>query len=103
MTDYFDEKTLIPKGNLSEIRFEDLESNPLSVLDNIYKDLNIGGFKNALPKFKKYVENISSYKKNKHKISKVLLDTLIHEWGFAMIKLKYEIPGNIEIIQKTTA
>ncbi len=41
---YFEEKKLIPKGNLVEVRYEDLKENPYDVIKKIYKELNIQGF-----------------------------------------------------------
>jgi len=99
MSDYFSQKELIPKENISEVYFEELETKPIEVLKKIYADLNLNGFEKALPEFRKHVKIKRNYKKNKHIISKELLDTLVHEWGFAMDRLKYELPENIEIIK----
>ncbi len=100
MEDFFEQKDLIPAGNLTELSFEKLESETFGCLGNIYKELNLNGIENALPEFEKYVERMGNYKKNEHIISKKLLDLIVSEWGFAMKKLKYEIPKNIEIIDE---
>ena len=100
MKDFFEQKDLIPAGNLTELSFEELESDTLYSLGKIYKELNLKGIEKALPEFKIYIESTVNYKKNKHKISKSLLDILLKEWSFAMEKLKYEIPKNVEIIDE---
>jgi hypothetical protein len=61
-TKYFNEKRLIPKGNLIEIRYEDFLQNPLSHMEQVYSLFQISGFDTLKPIFKHY---ISSQKKIK--------------------------------------
>jgi len=100
MKDFFEQKNLISAGNLTELSFEELESDTFGCLDKIYEELSLNGIESAMPEFKKYIESMGNYKKNRHKIPKKLLDTIVSEWGFAMKKLKYEIPKNVEIIDE---
>jgi hypothetical protein len=44
MNRYLEEKSLIPKENLVEIRYEDFKQDPFHCLERIYRDLNIDGF-----------------------------------------------------------
>lgn len=98
MNDYFDQKELIPKGNLIEVSYEQLENNTLKILENIYKELNLEDFENVRPIFDKYLDGKKNYIKNKHVITREMLNRLLMEWEFSMKKLNYEIPENIEII-----
>jgi hypothetical protein len=59
---YFEEKKLIPKGNLVEIRYEELTKKPYEVIKNIYQKLN-------LPGFEKYQKNLNSYIETQLKIN----------------------------------
>ncbi len=97
MNDYFDQKDLIPFGNLVEISFEELEKNPNDILKSIYNSLNIEGYVKAAPHFEEYITSLKSYKKNKHTISRKQLDILNKEWGFTMEKWNYNIPTNIKV------
>jgi hypothetical protein len=99
MTDYFQQKSLIPKGNLVEVRFEDLEKDPMRVLRRVYSELNISGFEQAEKGIQDYVNSMKSYKKNNHKLSKQQLDILTEAFHFAMKELHYSIPLNLDIIQ----
>ena len=45
---------------------------------------------------------MKSYKKNKHHITKELLEKIQNEWGFAMKEWAYEIPNHIEIESNET-
>ena len=100
MNDFFKQKKLIPSGNLIEVSYEDLEENPESILENIYKKLELQGYEAARPIFGKYLKQTESYKKNKHYISKELLHKVLNEWDFAMKKLNYSVPENIEILDR---
>lgn len=99
MTDYFQQKSLIPKGHLVEVRFEDLEKDPIRVLRQVYSELNISGFDQAEKSIQGYVNSMKSYKKNNHIISKQQLDKLTEAFHFAIKELHYSIPLHLDIIQ----
>jgi hypothetical protein len=98
MNDFIQQKESIPKGNLIEISYNELEKNPINTLNEIYTTLNIDNYDIALNNFETYVDKLKSYKKNRHKIKKNQLDILIKEWGFIMEKYNYSIPTGIEIV-----
>jgi hypothetical protein len=97
MQDYIIQRELIPKGNLVEVSFDELEKDPLSIISSIYKDLALPGYDLAEHHFIDYVTKMKSYKKNTHVISLDLINKIEAEWGFAMKKWNYEIPGHIKI------
>jgi len=99
MKKYFAQKTLIPQQNLIEVAFEDIESRPGEILENIYKQLQIPEFETARIRFDKYLEDSKDYKKNKHLIKKELLDKILDKWDFAMKEWGYDVPGNVEIVE----
>ena len=98
MTNYFEQKSLIPKGNLVEVRFDELEYKPMNVLKHVYSELNISGFERAEPFIQDYANSMKSYKKNNHVLSKQQLDILTEAFQFAMTELNYSIPLNLDII-----
>lgn len=97
MQDYLKQKDLIPKGNLIEISFDELEKHPLEIIRKIYEDLSLPGYDPAETRFKTYVNKMKSYKKNKHILTADLIEKINREWGFAMSKWNYKLPGHIEI------
>jgi hypothetical protein len=99
MNDYLEQRKLIPKGNLIEIKFDDLETNALQEVKHIYKELGLDGFEQALPHIEKYVNSMKSYKKNTHIINKSQMDILKKEWHFSMEAWEYTIPDNIIILE----
>ena len=96
MTNYFKEKHLIPAKNLVEIKFEDLEVQPIDQLKKIYTDLDLNGFENAKTRFEKYLKTIKNYKKNIYKFTRQIIERVKRYWSFTINKWDYDIPENID-------
>ena len=92
MTDYFKDKDLIPKDNLVEVKFEDLEENPIEELIRIYNKLGIQDYNIAQPKFENYLDSIKGYKKNTYQFSPGTISDIENNWSFTIKKWKYLIP-----------
>lgn len=93
MKKYLEQKALIPKGNLIEVRFEDLETNPFLVLEIIYSRLRLDGFNNAIPLFSRYLNQVGDYQKNKYRPSDKEIAKVNREWGFAFKAWGYAMEG----------
>ncbi|MHA2400058.1 MAG: sulfotransferase family protein [Promethearchaeota archaeon] len=89
---YLTEKKLIPKGNLVEIKFEDLEKDAIGQLKRIYDILNLPGFDTSRSSIEDYLEHEKNYKKNKFQLSKGIIDKIEKQWGFTIKKWGYKIP-----------
>ncbi len=98
MNDFFETKDLIPKENLYEIRYEEFEKDNLFYLKAIYEKLKLKTWDNAERFLSDYIQAQKHYEKNKYKITKAELELLLKEWGFAMEKLKYKTPENLDVI-----
>lgn len=55
----------LPANELSEVRMADLESDPLTVIERIYDQLELPGFSNAAPHFRYYLEKLGKFPKNR--------------------------------------
>lgn len=64
-----EDQALLAQDQFHEIRFENLERNPLLELEKTYKKLNLGGFESVKPKLEAYLASISNYQKNRYIIS----------------------------------
>ncbi len=95
MKSYFNEKKLIPNGNLVEIKFEDLELDPINQLKIIYTTLNLPGFEKNKDKFTKYLEKLKNYKKNKFQLTNRVIEMIRRHWVFTINKWNYEVPNLI--------
>lgn len=97
MQDYLEQRSLIPKGQLTEISFDELETDPINNIRKIYKNLNLSGFEESQTYFEDYLNKMKSYQKNKHRITNQLMRKIQAEWGFTMKEWGYDIPEHIEI------
>ena len=61
---FFAERSLIPPGRLHEVRFEDLERDPVGELGRLYGALGLGRFDDFKPRLERYVASLAGYRKN---------------------------------------
>jgi hypothetical protein len=86
---YFVEKLHIPNGNLIEIRYEDLTTNPYHEIEKIHNALGLPGFEACRPNLERYIasqRNVKTHKyilddQLKHKIYRYF-KTTIDMWGY---------------------
>ncbi|MCP4601264.1 MAG: sulfotransferase [Proteobacteria bacterium] len=75
------DRNLIPPGQIAEVKYEDLVSDPFGQVQKIYKELDLGGFDEALPNLREYVAAWKDYKTNVHEISDEIQAQVDHHWG----------------------
>ena len=92
MEKYFREKKLIPKENLIEIKFEDLERDPIGNVERIYKHLKLKGFSRVRNRFEKYLLLLNNYKKNVYTFKKEKINLVNEYWNFTINNWKYKFP-----------
>lgn len=90
--DYERDKALIPAGNLSEIRFEDFEQDPLLHLERIYSDIGLGGFEGLKRKIEPQMESLKRYKKNRFKPDAERMERVYARLRAAFEKYGYPSP-----------
>lgn len=61
---YFEERPLIPAGRFHEVRFTDLERDPVGEMQKLYRQLNLTGFEQFRPRLERYTASLSDYRKN---------------------------------------
>jgi omega-hydroxy-beta-dihydromenaquinone-9 sulfotransferase len=80
---------LIPAGNLCEIRFEDLESDPLGEMHRVYDSLSLGGWENLEPAITKKLPDLTCYRKNSFKMDENLMRRVYSRWRPAFDRYGY--------------
>ncbi len=101
MESYFEQKALIPNGNLVEVSFKELETRPLEILKRIYDSFNIEGYERNQNRFQKYLESLKDYQKNKYIMNQKTVDKITESWAAVIKQLGYEIPKDqLEIRHK---
>ena len=93
MRRYLDTRGLIPKGNLVEVRYEDLEQRPMQELERIYAALRLSGLEKARPRMESYLAAQKSYVKNRHVFTQHDIARVRREWQFAFDQWGYAHPG----------
>lgn len=79
----------IPAEDYHELRFEDLDSDPMATVGGIYDALGIAGKENALDAVTDYVEGQGGYEKNAHRLSQSQRERIAERWGFAFDRWGY--------------
>ncbi len=79
-TRLIEDRSLIPEGNLVEIAYKDLIGNELSVLRNVYDQLEIPDWDQFEKVITPYLESIKGYKVNKLSIEPELEDFVYDRW-----------------------
>jgi hypothetical protein len=64
MNAYFEQRGLLGNDELVEVRYRDLQDDPMGLMANIYEQLGLPGFGAARPRFAAYIESQRGYKKN---------------------------------------
>lgn len=63
---FFEQKDLIPAGRLHELRYEDLESDPIGQMRACYESLDLSSFDEVEDELRRYVATLIGYRKNVH-------------------------------------
>jgi hypothetical protein len=92
MKSYFEQKKLIPKDRLVDVKYEDLVKDPIKQVNNIYSKLKIPGLKNALPEMYKYLDRQKDYKVNVYKIDKKVIKHVYDKWKLTIDLWDYKPP-----------
>lgn len=63
---FFEERVLIPEGHFCEVRFEELERNPIGQLERVYGELGLPPFAETRSTVEGYARSVAGYRKNEH-------------------------------------
>ena len=97
LDDYTEQKALIPKENLLEIKYEDFEQSPSRLIRRIYSDLLQEDFDKVEKHYQTYFESIKGYVKNKYEIEKATIEEIKKQTARYMDIYGYDIPEEIII------
>jgi hypothetical protein len=83
---------LIATGRYHELRYEDLERDPIGQMRKLYAAISFPPFEHIEPDLRRYVDSLNSYKKNVHvELSPDLRERIaadwrrcFEEWGYSM-------------------
>jgi hypothetical protein len=61
---FFEQRPLVPAGRFHEVRFADLERDPVGQMEQVYVGLNLPNFAAVRPALEAYVATLTGYRKN---------------------------------------
>ncbi len=76
-------KSLIPPGQLHELRFEDLETDPLGEMHRVYEALKFSGWDAMIPRLREKMPEHTAYKKNRFALDEDTMRRVYDRWKFA--------------------
>lgn len=89
LNQYFRTRDSIPKENLIEIKYENMISDPLPVIADIYKQFHLEGFEKQRPLIQEYLERSTGIARNHYQVSdrtielvNEMLGEYLQRWGY---------------------
>lgn len=92
MTKFLRDRQGVLRGRLAEVRYEDLERDPLGELERLYAELDLPDWRVCRPQVELYLRTLSRYRKNRFEMSQADIDRVTERWGFAVDAWGYEPP-----------
>ena len=93
MERYLKDRALIPEGNLAEMKYEDLLSDPLGEVERIYEALGLSGWEDGGKQaMVEYLSTLSDFKKNIFEPDPAAMERISQAWRFAFEEWNYELP-----------
>ncbi|MDJ0703040.1 MAG: sulfotransferase [Leptolyngbyaceae cyanobacterium MO_188.B28] len=83
----------LPADSFVEVRFEDLETNPLAELEKIYQAIGLPGFAQARPNFETYLASIQGYRKNRYSFDPETIQSVEAHWAALIKRWGYTPPS----------
>jgi omega-hydroxy-beta-dihydromenaquinone-9 sulfotransferase len=90
MQRFLDDRHLIPEGNLIEVRFEDMEKNPLEEVAKIYRQFGLN-FAATEVKMRNYLATQQGYRKNRYAIDPGVQTLVAQHCRFAFDHWEYPL------------
>ena len=78
---YEEDRHLIPKGHLIEVRYEDLAKKPEAILKDIYGQLGLGDYARTKGAVDAYLSGQGTYTPNVFELSDELREKIVQRWA----------------------
>lgn len=89
MCRFLADRPLIPAGNFAEIRFADLERDPIGEMRRLYDELRLPGFAAMEPALRRHLAGQSGYSKNDFRLTPEERARVTERWGLAFDAFGY--------------
>lgn len=88
---FFEEMKLLPADRFYEVKFEEFEKNPLPMIEEMYKQLNLGDYEKVRKDIEDYWKTFEDYKKNEFDYPEGLMKKVNERLGFYFEHYGYEM------------
>ncbi len=86
---YFEERSLIPEGNLVEIKYEDFVQNPVKNVKKIYTKLGLKNFETSKKIFSDYATSQKYFKASNYTVDPAVKEKIDKKWKFIVDEFGY--------------
>jgi hypothetical protein len=100
---YLHQRSLIPEGQLVEIRFESFTNHPLESLWDIYEQLNIKNFEASEAEFRSFLEDQPQKSSASYQYEDRIIRWINREWKFAFDEWNYSMIPSVSFPAKTAS
>lgn len=89
MKGYLQQRSLVPGGQLAEIRFDSFMNKPVDELRRVYQKLHLQGFEEAEPHISEFLDQKASGQASTYEYEDRILTKLNRDWDFAFSAWNY--------------
>ncbi len=83
----------LPPERFIELRFDELQADPLGVIERIHAQLGLPGFAAARPAFAAYLESVRDYRKNRYARPVEATEKVLARWRPFIEHWGYDVPA----------
>ena len=87
---YEEDRKLLGEDQLYELRFEDLVTDPLENLRDIYKQLDLGDFSRVESPLRQHLAEVKNHRRNEYELPKKKREIVRERWGGYFERYGYE-------------
>jgi hypothetical protein len=87
------DRASLGRGQLFEVRYEDLVRDPIEQMRSLYEQLRLGEFDTAVPKLQAYFKDRQDYRTGTYQIADELRSQIDRRWGKYLRKYGYCQPA----------
>jgi hypothetical protein len=84
MRSYLRDRSMIPEGQLAEVPYSDLVSNPVHTINRVYRTLGMGGFAGIEPRLARFIRDDAAPGPSRYEYTADERRRLSDELGFAL-------------------
>ncbi len=89
---YIQDKPLIPKENLMEVRYENFIDEPLDIVSTPYNKFSLNGYRDIEPSMNSYLTTQKTIHMDKYNFTDSIKKKIENHWGFALTEYEYTRP-----------